>query len=292
MTLADWSRRARNLLQSAGFTEDDARQDVAVLARHALGLDQAGWILGQWRALDEATLSTLDALVDRRSRHEPVAYITGQREFYGRPFRVTPAVLIPRPETELLVEVALERLLNRPGTSGERPARVVDIGTGSGCLAVTLALEHEHVTVTATDVSATALQVARANAVRHGVEDQITFREAALAGDLDQDADVIVSNPPYVAEADRDWLEADVRDFEPALALFGGGDGLAVIRSLVPAAWRALVPGGWLVLEIGATQRDAVSAFLDAQGFECIDTRQDLAGHPRVVVARRARTSV
>lgn len=291
VTLADWSRRAAQILGSAGFSPDEARQDLAALCRHALKIDQAGWILGQSSVLDATTVRALDALTERRRHREPVAYITGEREFYGRPFLVTPAVLIPRPETELLVDVALERLRDGPRAADARP-RVLDIGTGSGCVAITLALELPSARVTATDVSAAALVVARANAGRLGASEGVTWIQDSLTGDRTEAFGAIVSNPPYVAETDRDKLAADVREFEPATALFGGTDGLEVIRNLVPAAWRALTPGGWLAIEIGASQAPIVQALCLARGFEALDVRSDLAGYARVIVATRPRGSV
>jgi release factor glutamine methyltransferase len=166
---------------------------------------------------------------------------------------------------------------------------VLDIGTGSGCLAVTIALERPDLAVIATDVSGDALAIARANAARHGVDARIEFHEAAFAGDLVDAVDLIVTNPPYVAERDRGALSADVRDYEPSLALFGGDDGLDVIRALVRHAARALRRGGWLVMEIGQGQAAAIEAIVRHAGFDLHGTRLDLAGIPRVVVAHHPR---
>ncbi len=268
-------------LESAGFSADDGRRDVSVLARAVLGWDQGDWLLRRQHALPRATVERLDALVARRATREPVAYLTGEREFFGRPFLVNRDVLIPRPETELLVETAI-RLLS----GNERPRgrsadlNVLDVGTGSGCLAITLALEDPATKVTATDISRAALDVAAVNAERHGVSSRITFIEAPLAADRHDDADLLVSNPPYVADADRARLARDVRDFEPAAALFGGPDGLDVIRALIPAARRALVPGGWLCLEIGAGQADAVAALVTQSDLTWVDTKLESRGHP------------
>jgi release factor glutamine methyltransferase len=215
-----------------------------------------------------------------------VAYITGRREFYGREFRVTPDVLIPRPETESIIEAAHD-LLADPGAPPTPD--ILDVGTGSGCLAVTLALEHPSAHIVATDVSAAALAVAADNARAHGVEPRIAFMHAELTGALDRAVDLIVSNPPYVSEGDYATLEPDVRDYEPRTALVGGPDGLAVIRLLAPAAARALRAGGALVLEVGQGQDSRVEALLTLAGFGRLETRRDLAGTPRVVTARLVR---
>jgi release factor glutamine methyltransferase len=220
-----------------------------------------------------------------------VAYITGTREFYGRPFRVTPAVLVPRPETEGLVEEAL-RLVSGDGRGPATGAglRVVDVGTGSGCLAITLALEWPAAAVTATDVSPDALAVAAENAARLGAA-RIDFRRTNLLDGLPGRFDLVVSNPPYIALADRASLPPDVRDHEPAAALYGGEDGLDVVRGLVAAAAARLAPNGYLVMEIGAGQADAVRALVErTTGLAWRHVTPDLAGIPRVVVASRGAT--
>jgi release factor glutamine methyltransferase len=284
MTLAQCARDAAATLAAAGFEIDEARRDVAVIGRALLGWDEARWLVAQSQPVPSDFPARLAPFVARRAAREPVAYLLGQREFYGRSFVVSPAVLIPRPETEGLVEAALGLL----AADNARPARVLDIGTGSGCLAVTVALERPDVEVIATDVSRDALTIARANAARHGVDARVDFREAAFAGDLVDAADLIVTNPPYVAERERDALSPDVRDYEPSLALFGGGDdGLDVIRALMPHAARALRRGGWLVMEIGQGQATTIEDIVRHAGFDWHGTRLDLAGIPRVVVARR-----
>jgi release factor glutamine methyltransferase len=290
---------AADRLVREGFSPADARVDAGVLARAVLGWDVATWLARQQDAVPAAMPASLEAAVARRARREPVAYITGEREFYGRPFRVTRDVLIPRGETEFVVEAALASLAARSGTA---PSRVIDIGTGSGCIAVTIACEAPGVQLTATDVSSGAIAIARENASRHGVADRIDFVEgslfagrAARAGPAGRRAepdgwDLVVSNPPYVARRDRDTLAVDVRDFEPESALFGGEDGLEVIRALVRAASTALAPGASLVMEIGAGQVDAVRALVDAaRAFESVRVHPDLQRIPRVVVAERVR---
>lgn len=288
-TVARWSRDAASRLERQGWLPDDARLDVSVIARQTLGWDQGDWILQQQSPLAAAHVTRLNALVDRRATHEPVAYITGEREFFGRPFQVTPAVLIPRPETELLIETAGEIL----GTllAGQPAPHVVDVGTGSGCVAVTLALEHPRVRVSATDISGGALAIAAGNVTRHGVSDRVVCLEMDLVGGL-VDVDLIVANPPYVAERDRRHLAPDVERFEPGTALFGGPDGLDVIRRLLTSARRSLKPGGAIVFEIGSDQGDSVQALVEAGDLVWGGTRHDLAGHPRVVIAHRRAESV
>ncbi len=246
MTVHDCVDRAARLLTDAGFPPDEARRDAAVLARSVLG-----WTTAQWasRLRDDAPdnlVERLAPLATRRSRHEPVAYITGIREFYGRPFQVTPSVLIPRPETEGIIDEALTALRARDVVSNPL---IVDVGTGSGCIAITLALEWPGARIIATDISAEALEVAKANAAALGasmVEFARVGSEQFLPPSI-ASANLIVSNPPYVAESDRASLSRDVRDFEPAAALFAGDDGLDVIRMLVPAAAKHLAAGGQLI---------------------------------------------
>jgi release factor glutamine methyltransferase len=289
MTIADSVRDAAAALEAAGFSSADARRDAAVLGRAAAGLDTAHWITGQQDPADAAFLGALTSWTKRRAEHEPVAYITGTREFYGRPFRVTPAVLVPRPETEGLVEEALG--LARPDVAGRAAGaglRVVDVGTGSGCLAITLALEWPGAQVTATDVAPDALAVAADNAKRLGAT-RIDFRRTNLLDGLPGLFDLVVSNPPYIAIADRPTLPADVRDHEPAAALYGGDDGLDVVRELVADTAAILAPNGHLVMEIGAGQAEAVRALIEGTpGLAWRRVTPDLAGIPRVVVASRA----
>jgi release factor glutamine methyltransferase len=222
------------------------------------------------------------ALLERRRRGEPIQYITGEAEFYGLPFRVTSAVLIPRPETEHSVEkvIALCRELDQP--------RVVDVGTGSGAIAVAVAHQLPQTRVTATDISAEALAIACENAARNGVVERIRFLQGDLLAPVSGERfDVVASNPPYVSTDDRPSLDVEVREFEPATALFAGADGLQIYTRLIPQAAEALVPGGHIVLEIGYGQRDAISHLLTASGFEDVEFVPDLQGIARVAVARR-----
>jgi release factor glutamine methyltransferase len=224
------------------------------------------------------------ALVARRLTGEPIQYILGETEFFGLPFAVTPDVLIPRPETEHLVEKALE-LARQFGAS----PRIADIGAGSGAIAVTLAHELAAAQLTAIDLSPAALDVARKNAARNGVLDRIHF----FAGDLlapvaEEKFEIIASNPPYVPSVDRPTLAVEVREFEPALALFAGEDGLDLYRRLIPVSFSALVSGGYLLLEIGFGQKEKIAALLAQTGFEKIEFLADLQQIPRVAVARRS----
>lgn len=219
-------------------------------------------------------------LAERRLAGEPIAYLLGEREFYGRPFRVSPAVLIPRPETEHLVEAALARV-------GRGPARVVDLGCGSGAIAVTLALEVPEWQVSAVELSDAALTVARANAAQLGA--CVAFYQGSWYAPLPQAAvfDLIVSNPPYIAATDRHLGEGDVR-FEPRLALTDDDDGLACLREITAGASGRLLPGGWLMVEHGYDQGDAVRALFSAAGLAEVETLPDLAGLDRVTLGRKA----
>ena len=277
------------VLTEAGFGPEDARRDASVLARHVLGWTLTEWAARSRDASPSGFAEQLAALARRRAAREPVAYITGVREFYGREFRVSSAVLIPRPETEGLIEALLHGVLpprarNHEEHEGNERLTVVDVGSGSGCIAVTLKLECPWARVISTDVSAAALDVARANADRLGA--RVEFVETSLLPN-GVVADVIVSNPPYVPERHRASLSADVRDFEPSGALFAGPDGLDVIRHLVPAAKVALKPGGSLVMEIGDGQADAVADVVRMAGLVLDRIQPDLQGIPRIVVARR-----
>jgi release factor glutamine methyltransferase len=280
MTLRQMALDAAKTLTTAGIDEVTARRDATLLACHVLGWDAARWLTDAQTAPTPQFTTVFRALLGRRSAREPIAYIVGEREFYGRLFAVTRAVLIPRPETELVIDAVLQRTASRAGM------RVVDIGTGSGCLAITIAAERPDVDVTATEVSEAALKLARSNAARFGVDARIDWRIGDLLAGAPGPFDMIVSNPPYVPERDRPSLEPEVRDYEPEAALFAGEDGLDVIRRLVPAAALALAPGGSLVFEIGAGQADDVQDIVNrTPGLRCRQLLADLRSIPRVVVA-------
>jgi release factor glutamine methyltransferase len=220
------------------------------------------------------------ALIQRRLTGEPMQYITGETEFYGLPFWVTPNVLIPRPETEHLVEKVIELAARFPSP------RIVDMGTGSGAIAVALAHHGPNATITAIDLSEPALAIARENAKRNEVS--IRFLQGDLLDPVvGERFDIVVSNPPYVPEIDRPTLSVEVRDHEPGLALFAGADGLDIYRRLIPQAFACLVTGGFIALEIGYGQSAAIADLLGAAGFENIEFTPDLQGIPRVASAQR-----
>jgi release factor glutamine methyltransferase len=290
------ARSAAQRLARAGWTDAEAARESRTLARGRLGWDLATWLTKKDDPAPPGFADTLTADLERRARHEPVAYILGVREFYGRRFRVSPDVLIPRPETELLVEVAIEGIdapaESRTPREFDRARRVLDVGTGSGCIAITLALERPDVRVVATDTSERALAIAADNARAWNVRSLVSFVHAPLTADLTDEIDLVVSNPPYVPELDRGTLSPDVRDYEPPAALFAGVDGLDVIRMLVPASATALVAGGRLVFEIGQGQAAAVEPIVAGAGLVLDDIRPDLAGIPRVVIARKPARSL
>jgi release factor glutamine methyltransferase len=270
-------RRATAFLEARGAATP--RLDAEVLLATVLGTDRVGIYLAFDRPLAPPEVDAYRALVRRRAGGEPVAYLAGRREFWSRALAVSPAVLIPRPETELVVEQALAAAGER-----RRRLRVLDLGTGSGCLAIALAAELPAARVVAVDVSPAAAAVARANATAAGVADRVAVLVADWAAALAETArfDLVVSNPPYVATADLARLPPEVRR-EPRLALDGGPDGLAAYRRLAPAAARLLAPGGRLLVEIGEGQAAAVDALLRAAGFGGIVRYRDLAGVERVV---------
>jgi release factor glutamine methyltransferase len=255
-----------------------ARRDAELLLMHVTHLTRADLLTHPDRSLTPGELDAYQQAIARRARHEPVQYITSTQEFYGRPFAVTPAVLIPRPETEHLVEAAL--------ALEPRPNRILDIGTGSGILAITLALDIPAAAVTAVDISEDALAVARQNAHALNASQQIRFLTSDLFSAIEQEQyDCIVSNPPYVANTEL--LEPQVRDYEPPAALYAGTDGMAIYRRLVPGAVRHLTPGGHLLLEIGQGQREAVAVLLAESGYREIRFHADLQGIPRVAQSTR-----
>jgi len=265
---------------AAGPHPDRARRDAEILLLHILGCNRAA-LFARWKqVLAEPELQAMNGLILRRLAGEPIQYILGEAEFYGLSFRVTPDVLIPRPETEHLVEKALHA-----AASFSAP-RIVDIGSGSGAIAIALAHHLPLAAVTSIDFSAPALAIAQENARRNGA-DCIRF----LLGDLlapvrSEQFEVVVSNPPYVPTADRPTLAVEVRDYEPALALFAGDDGLSIYRRLIPAAHSVLVSGGFLLLEIGYGQQAAIGSLFEAYGFDDIEFVPDLRGIPRVACAR------
>jgi release factor glutamine methyltransferase len=275
-------------LLAQGPHPERARRDAETLLLHALRADapetNLAWLIAHGvDTLSTHTTASFRAWVERRCAGEPIQYITGEAEFYRLSFKVTRDVLIPRPETEHLVEKVIEL------ARGFERQRIIDVGTGSGAIAVSLAKNLPIARIHATEISEAAMRVAQANAARNGITDRVVFHQGDLlepvAGEL---FEIVVSNPPYVPEGDRESLSVEVRDYEPVLALFAGSDGLEVYRRLIPAAFTALMPGGFVALEIGFGQQAAVDALLSDAGFRDVEFTKDLQGIARVAVGRRA----
>jgi release factor glutamine methyltransferase len=264
-----------------------------LLLLHVLGRDRA-WLY----AHPEEVIPGLDAhrflsLILRRAEGEPTQYIIGKQEFWGLEFEVTPDVLIPRPETEHVIEVALDRLAVREIRAGRKPTltgeglHIIDVGTGSGCIAIALAKELPGARILAADISVAALAVARRNAARNGFADRINFLEANLLGGSVAKYELVVSNPPYVGRKEKETLMREVRDREPELALYGGEEGYEFYADLIGQAARALLPGGLLVLELGHDSLPAVQPLLDLPNWANVGVTKDLAGIDRVIAAER-----
>lgn len=294
-------------LAASPHLRDSAAHDAVILLLHSLGITRVQFHANPDRPVPPEQQAAYKSAVTRRLVHEPIQYIIGEQEFYGLALRVTPAVLIPRPETEHLVEAVIEEL-TRNGvlpteakpSRGTPILRILDIGTGSGAIAIALAHHLPSARVTATDISHAALAIARENAAHHNVADRISFFESDLLDSIGLEQDIhaartrephreryeaVVCNPPYVPEADSAALHPQVRDHEPASALFAGDDGLAIYRRLIPQVNSVLAPNGLLALEIGHGQQEAIKQLLadwDAVRFIC-----DLQNIPRVVLARK-----
>lgn len=285
MTVTSALASALPALSAAGV--DTPRLDAQLLLAWTLKARREDLARDPDRVLTEREQIIFEKAVALRVLRRPLPYITGEAWFYGRPFKINRAVLIPRPETEDLAAAALGVCRNEPAPN------LADIGTGSGCLAVTLALEHPGVRVWATDLSADALKLARKNVVRHGLQGRVTLLQGDLLGPLPDDVrfDIIVSNPPYVTEAELPGLQPEVRDYEPVLALSGepgaaGADGTALHRRLIAEAPAHLKPNGWLLMEVGQGQSEAVAQAARECGYEEVMTRKDMAGIGRVVLGR------
>ena len=285
MTLRERLLAARARLIAAGVDTNEAVLDTNLLARHVLGYSRAQMLMRQEDPTPDGFEDAFNALIERRARREPAAYIRGLQEFWSRDFEVTPEVLIPRPESELIVEELLALL---PVDAPALPRRVADIGTGSGCIAVTVAAERPHLHVVATDISRPALDVARKNAARAGVSARIEFLECAYLSGTTGTFDFILSNPPYVSDAEFEALQPEVREYEPEMALQAGEDGLRDIRQIVDLSAKRLKPGGTLFMEIGHQQADALAALV--QQFQTLTLARishDLQRIPRVAVIER-----
>jgi release factor glutamine methyltransferase len=279
------------ILWSADYLADkgveSSRLDAEHLLAHVVGVARLGLYLQFDRPLTSEELDGFRPLLRRRAQREPLQYIVGRQPFRELDLEVTPAVLIPRPETEVLVDVVLEWAAGRHG----EPMTAVDIGTGSGAIALSLAFEGAFASVLATDVDEEALRVAGRNRDAAGLTGRVELRHGPLFEPLrpGERFDVIVSNPPYVAESEAETLQPEVADWEPRGALFGGEDGLDVLRELVLGARDALKPGGMLALEVGAGQADTVARMMeDADGYDDVRVRRDYAGKQRIVSGRRA----
>jgi release factor glutamine methyltransferase len=268
------------------------RMNAELLLMFTLNSDRAYLYAHPERELSVEEQTRYEAVLAERTRGVPAQYITGHQEFWGMDLIVTPTVLIPRPETEHVIEIVLDCAGRAPLRQAQgnlmpaNPLRIADVGTGSGAIAIALAKELPRAEIHATDISATALEVARANAVRHQLESRIQFREAdLLTGIEDNSFDFIVSNPPYVGESEEDQVQLEVRKFEPRNAVFAGPTGVEVIARLIPQARAALNPGGWLVMEISGTIAEKVKELL--RDWNNVVIRPDLQSIPRVVQARK-----
>ena len=262
-----------------------ATRDAETLLAHILDRNRA-WLLAHTDdPLSAEHLAQLRVLTTRRAAHEPLQHLTGQQEFFGITLRVTPDTLIPRPETELLVEAVLNFVAEKPATI--HPLQILDVGTGTGAIPIALAMHLPTAHLTAVDISPAALAIAHENATHHHVANRIQFFESDLLASVKGHFDIIVSNPPYVSLADAPTLAPEVRDHEPHLALFAGNDGLEVYRRLIPQAYAALLTGGLLALEIGFGQSESIRALLSETPWQKIRILDDYAGIPRVVLAER-----
>jgi release factor glutamine methyltransferase len=280
MTIAQARRAAAAHLRAGGIETPDL--DARLIVGHALGLDHAALAAQSARALTRAETEALAALLARRRAHEPVARILGTREFWSLPLAVTPDVLVPRPETETVVEAALAAIEER------RAARIADLGTGSGAILLALLAELPQASGVGTDRDPRALAVARDNAERLGLRARTGFVACDFGTALAGGFDLVVSNPPYIPTAEIATLAPEVRDFDPRGALDGGRDGVAAYRAIAADARRLLAPGGTIAVEVGLGQADAVAALMAAHGLvACGTPRRDLAGVARVVVACR-----
>jgi len=261
--------------------------NAELLLMFTLGCDRAYLFAHPERELTTEDQTRYQEALNQRARGTPAQYITGHQEFWGMDLVVTPAVLIPRPETEHVIETVLKLNNGGPASSPGSPSRIVDAGTGSGCIALALAKEFPDAEIHATDISSAALEIAHANAARHQIENRIHFHQTDLLQGLDPATfDFVVSNPPYVGESEAEQVQLEVRKFEPRDAVFAGPAGTEVIQRLIPQAHNALKPGGWLVFEISGTIADRVKQMLS--NWQQVHITNDLQGIPRVAAARKS----
>lgn len=279
-SIGDLLRAASLALEGASVP--DARREAGSLLSFVIGKDRTFLISHAEDRLDDSELDRFREVVSRRAEGEPLQYITGVQDFYGREFRVTPDVLIPRPETELVVEAALDAIIDTPAPS------ICDVGTGSGCIALTLLCERSDARAVGVDVSEAALEIAAQNARRHGVSERIELRLSDCFDAVDPTAfDLIVSNPPYVSANALAGLQREVRDHEPLVALSPGADGLSVIRRLLRDGPAFLKPNAYLIMEIGFDQGETVQKLIDPKLWRLVEIRPDLQSIPRIVVVQR-----
>ncbi|HWP92963.1 MAG TPA: peptide chain release factor N(5)-glutamine methyltransferase [Thermodesulfobacteriota bacterium] len=268
--------QGKEVIRQSGI--ENPELEAFLLLAKALSIEVKDIYSHPEREFGPEEVEEFNRLLERRIKREPMAYILGEKEFYSRSFLVTPDVLIPRPETEVLVEEALKILENFTSPS------IIDVGTGSGCIAVTLGSERQDASIFATDISYEAILIARKNAKRHGVSEWISFICAHLLGCFkDESFDLVVSNPPYVKRTDYDSLDRDVRDYEPKLSLLGGEEGIEYIKEIILQSKRALKKDGWCIIEVGVNQSDRVIEMFAEAGFKDISLTKDLSGIERVI---------
>jgi release factor glutamine methyltransferase len=285
-TIAETLKEASEHLRAASVPND--LLDAQTLLAEAIGKDRSYLIINFNQQISEDVLSKYQTMVSRRAAGEPLQYITGHQEFFGLDFEVTPDVLIPRPETELIVEETI-RLVQQNRIARSGIPVIIDVGAGSGCIAVTLARELGDARVIASDISLPALRVARRNAARHALDNRVGFVASDLLDAFAEKsfADFILSNPPYVSNVEMPTLQREVRDWEPQVALTDSNDGLSIYRRLLKDASSRLKPGGYLICEIGYTQSERISAMVDREVWGETRILDDLQGIPRTIVLRK-----
>ncbi|MGQ0542239.1 MAG: peptide chain release factor N(5)-glutamine methyltransferase [Blastocatellia bacterium] len=279
MTIAEQIETAAKRLKENGVA--DPRREASSLLEFAIGRPKSYLISHPEYVLSETEAQKFESFTQRRAGREPFQYIAGKQEFFGLDFHVTPAVLIPRPETELLVEKAVELLAK------SKNQIFLDIGTGTGCIAISILKNVDSAKAVAVDISSEALAIASANVLKHGVNDRIDLRRSDLFSDIaGLKFDLIASNPPYIPASEMDLLQAEVRDYEPRISLTDGGDGLSRIKAIIQGAPDHLLPGGKLLIEIGFGQADPVSGFMDHSLWKTFEILPDLQGIQRVFFAQ------